>query len=163
MKYLKLDTEEKLPDIKRTTFEIKKLFRYIVKYESYITFLYFDTDRVNRLILGHMLTPIRPFVLKKIRSDIKITYNFFGQPNEVPIVVYEIIDEENKSNVNKCRLDVINFLGSKCNSEFNPHVSHVSFEECPDLIHVKGIKGNDNNFTINLETKMFRMIRDLRV
>jgi hypothetical protein len=127
MKYLKLKTQEKFP----TTTESK---------EGHITFAYFGKASPSQESLK-ILKNLKPFTLRKLRSD------NFGPNNDIPVVVYEII--EDNPEIHTTRSKIISNLPNQF-EKWNPHISNVDYHQCPEIIHVIGIEGNDQVFLHNL-------------
>lgn len=134
MKYIKILTTEKLPDLSNG------------EKQSHITFAYFGKIKVNDSnILLENLRNIKPFNLKKVKS------NLFGPNKDIPVVVYKIINKETEIIVNNSRLQLLttynildqNFL------KWVPHISSVDFNECPEIITVIGIQADDMAFSYN--------------
>ncbi len=134
-RYLKLKTLEKLPETQTQTKDGK------IK-QSHITFTYFGETKVNEQVLSFLLSEIKPFVLKKIKSDL------FGKNKDIPVIVYE----NNNIKIHDIRLQILqtfNLLDQNF-TNWSPHISSVDFNESPDEINVIGIEADDLSFSQDL-------------
>lgn len=136
MKYLKLKTIEKLPEFTKNL-KVK---------QSHITFAYFGDVESNNKDLTEILSSGFLFKLNKSHID------FFGIDKNIPVVVYSI-DNSIDNSIHNIRSKLINKfnLTDQNFGNWNPHISSVNFDDCPDVINVIGIESDDDTFIVNFK------------
>jgi hypothetical protein len=135
MKYFRLKTIEPLPNFINKEGNVE---------QGHVTFASFGETQADYLYLTQRLSLIKPFILRKLRSDM------FGENKDIPVVVYEVLGIKQNTTIQRIRLEILKYfdLLHRNFEEWVPHISNVDFNKSPTIIQVMGIEADDESFSL---------------